>query len=123
MSKLKNFKVSFKHLLMAVSLLGLVGGFIGALFSKKKAASTAAFFVSFAGLIAGLGMDQGLIPEPKCCKKVEVDFDDDADWSETMNGEDDWSFLDDDGEDVEDGEDGGEAKEADDGSAAGNEED
>ena len=81
MSKLKNIKIEFKQLLTVVSAIGMVAGFIAALFSKKKATACVAFFASFAGLVAGLGMQEGLIPTPECCKKIEVDIgDDDDDW-------------------------------------------
>ena len=75
MFKIKNFKVEFKHLLTAVSIVGIVASFVVALCSgKKKAAACAAFIASFAGLIAGLGMETGLVPEPAACKKLEIDL-------------------------------------------------
>ena len=76
MFKIKNFKVEFKHLLTVVSAFGMVAGFIVALCSKKKATACAAFFASFAGLVAGLGMESGLVPEPAVCSKLEIELDD-----------------------------------------------
>lgn len=84
MFKLKNFKIEFKHLLTVVAAVGMVAGFIAALCSKKKAAACAAFFASFAALIAGLGMETGVVPEPECCKKLEFEI--------GQDDEDDWSF-------------------------------
>ena len=75
MFKIKNFKVEFKHLLIAVSAIGMAAGFIVSLCSKKKTAAFAAFLASFAGLIAGLGMESGLVPEPKACKRLEIELD------------------------------------------------
>ena len=86
MSKLKNIKIEFKHLLTIVSAIGMVAGFIAALCSKKKASACVAFFASFAGLVAGLGMEEGLVPTPECCKKIEIDIGDDED--------DDWDWDD-----------------------------
>ena len=91
MFKLKYFKIEFKHLLTFVSALGMVAGFIVALFSKKKAAACVAFFASFAGLVAGLGMESGVVPTPSCCDGLEVELfgdDDDEDLDEYDDGED-----------------------------------
>ena len=76
MFKIKNFKIEFKHLLTAVSAIGMVAGFIVALCGKKKTAACAGFFASFAGLIAGLGMEAGVVPQPACCEKLEIVLDD-----------------------------------------------
>ena len=94
MFKGKNFKIEFKHLLTVVSAVGMVAGFIVALCSKKKAAACAAFFASFAGLIAGLGMESGLVPEPECCKKLEIEFGEDEDEDDWVNPFDDDEFDD-----------------------------
>ena len=86
MSKFKNLKIEFKHLLTAVAALGMTAGFIAALFSKKKATACVAFFASLAGLAAGIGMEAGLVKEPDCCRKIEVEIGGDDDGGRNRGG-------------------------------------
>ncbi len=82
MFKIKNFKVELKDLLTSVSALGVLTGFILSLCTKKKTAPAIVFVLSFAGLIAGLGMESGLIPTPPCCKKLDIDVEADPEEGE-----------------------------------------
>lgn len=44
MFKIKSFKVELKHLVTAVSALGMLAGFVISICSKKKAAACVTFF-------------------------------------------------------------------------------
>ena len=59
MFKIKSFKVELKHLVTAVSALGMLAGFVISICSKKKAAACVTFFASFAAFLAGVGMEAG----------------------------------------------------------------
>ncbi len=74
MFKIKNFKVEIKHLLMAVSAIGMLTGFILSVCSKKKTAPIIVFVTSFASFLAGFGMEAGLVPAPSA-KKMEIEVD------------------------------------------------
>ena len=75
MLKIKNFRIAVKHLITAVSALGVLVGFILSLSCKKKTAPLIVFLTSFASLAAGIGMEMDLIPEPQCFKTLEVEID------------------------------------------------
>ena len=73
MFKIKSFKVELKHLVTAVSALGMLAGFVISICSKKKAAACVTFFASFAAFLAGVGMEAGVVPTPPCCRKLEIE--------------------------------------------------
>ncbi len=90
MFKIKNFKIEIKHLVVAVSALGMLVGFLLSLCAKKKTVGGITFFASLLGLAAGVGMEAGVLPEPKCMKDVEIEIlDDEENDSETVVMEDD----------------------------------
>ncbi len=73
MKKLKTLKMELHHIITLISALGMLGSFIWALFDdKRKAGQIALFGTCFVGLLAGLGMQEGIIPKP--CKKLEVEL-------------------------------------------------
>ena len=74
MFKVKNFKVELKHLVTAVSAIGMLVSFIFSLCTEKKTPSAVCFFLSFAGLVTGMCMEAGVVPTPKVCKKLEIDI-------------------------------------------------
>lgn len=90
MFKIKKYKVEFKHFLTAVSALGVLASFTASLASKKKTASCVSFFLFFLGLVAGSGMEAGLIKEPACFKKLEIEIEDDGDEDDEID-EDGWA--------------------------------
>ena len=76
MKNLKKCKIEFKHLLTGISALGMLAGFLLSLGTKKKGGAIGLFVASFAGLLAGVGMQANLIPEPECCKQLEIEIGD-----------------------------------------------
>ena len=83
MFKIKSFKVELKHLVTAVSALGMLAGFVISICSKKKAAACVTFFASFAAFLAGVGMEAGVGPTPPCCRKLEIEVETDPEDEET----------------------------------------
>lgn len=76
MKNLKKCKIEFKHLLTGISALGMLAGFLLSLGTKKKGGAIGLFVTSFAGLLAGVGMQANLIPEPEFCKQLEIEIGD-----------------------------------------------
>ena len=95
MRNLKKCKIEFKHLLTGISALGMLAGFLLSLGSKKKSGAIGLFVTSFAGLLAGVGMQANLIPEPEFCKELEIEIgDEEEDGLEDLDNLDDLGDLD-----------------------------
>ena len=93
MFKIKSFKVELKHLVTAVSALGMLAGFVISICSKKKAAACVTFFASFAAFLAGVGMEAGVVPTPPCCRKLEIEVETDPENEETEETTEDISGM------------------------------
>ena len=77
MLKIKNLKIAVRHIVTALSALGVFVGFLLALGGKRKTAPLLVFLTSFAGLLAGIGMETKIIPEPQFLKSLEIEIDPD----------------------------------------------